>query len=731
MITCSKCGHKNKDTSAFCANCGSQLVEGSRIFIGADRKRKKVEATRIFTQESTFQPKTIQNGRYELKKELGAGGMGRIYLAVDHKMEAKVVVKEMLPLAATPEEKAYFEKRFREEAKLLFTLKHEGLPRVTDYFEESGNLYIIMEFIEGKDLETFIEQKPDHRISIDQFKSWMGKLIVVLKYLHEQDPPIFHRDIKPSNLMITPKGNIILVDFGVARTGGIQTRTKTAVGTFGYASPEHFSGKYVLSSDIFSLGATFHFLLTGDDPQEREAFDYPPITKYRDDFPREFQKMLDKMVAVRRKNRYKNVEELERDFNNFLSSRETGKATEKRESKKADRSREETLFIPPETESPILNAPPPIIDVPIREEAEIPQKKLSTGVEKKAKAEKPAVKKDTPQKHKEKKSSGLGKIAFIFFLIVFVLGGGYFAVKNLAGKPGKEKIEPYESPVRTVNEESPVKEEPKKEEPFDKKEPEVPSQTKETWTNMPEKSFGKPLVHLADKESLKVPEVDPDKKPGIYDVEYSIGSKSIVDKGKKYNIEIIYPVMSDLPDKAKEEDFNRVVFEHIKNRYNDFKKGLEEEVINKYTLDYNYEIKFKSRRLLSVVLQGHAYMGGAHGNDEFFTVVYDIERGKELNLSDFFMEKADYLGRVSDFCVEHFKKKLLPNGDSDEQWIMNGAGPEPKNYTLFIANADEFEFIFPPYVVASYGAGPQTVIVPYKQLTNILDKDGPLRDFIK
>jgi tRNA A-37 threonylcarbamoyl transferase component Bud32 len=258
--------------------------------------------------------RTLQGDRYTIIRELGSGGMGRVYLSHDEKMESEVVIKEMLPFLATPKERDYIRKHFKEEAKMLYRLKHPGLPRVTDYFFEGDSIYIIMEYIKGKDLESIIKGRSDGKISLDEFFQWIIRVLDVLKYLHSQDPPIIHRDIKPGNIMLTDDGDVFLVDFGVAKAIAGKTVTQTRVGTPGFASPEHFFGKFILSSDIYSLGATFHYLLTGDDPRSRNPFDYPPLNLYRDDIPQDLQKLLDKMLETERENRYALVEDVRRDL---------------------------------------------------------------------------------------------------------------------------------------------------------------------------------------------------------------------------------------------------------------------------------------------------------------------------------------------------------------------------------------------------------------------------------
>lgn len=146
----------------------------------------------------------------------------------------------------------------------------------------------------------------------------MEKLLDILEYLHNSNPPILHRDIKPANIMLDSKNNLYLVDFGVSKTIEAETSTHTRVGTIGYASPEHFTGKFLLSSDIYSLGATFHYLLSGESPFERPPFDFLPFKYYRDDIPLSLEMIIEKMLQKEPEFRFERVEQLRRSFNLFV-----------------------------------------------------------------------------------------------------------------------------------------------------------------------------------------------------------------------------------------------------------------------------------------------------------------------------------------------------------------------------------------------------------------------------
>jgi len=326
MTTCPICGEEISNTASFCASCGHRVVNGGNVF-QAPREEKK-ETSEDSQEEkppspplpkSRPIPDSLGRGRYKLSRMLGAGGMGRVFLAEDNTMDSNVVVKEMLPLYATDKDRDYMVNRFHEEAKLLFRLKHLHLPRVTDCFEENESLYLIMEYVEGENLKDIAKKRPGFQISIDEGLQWMMETLDILEYLHGQEPPVLHRDIKPENIMLTDKGDIFLVDFGVARSMG--TTTYTRVGTPGFASMEHFTGDFSPASDIFSLGATFHFLFSGEHPLQRKPFVFPELDEFRKDIPDGLQEIFSRMLETKSDDRYQDVKEIKKDIQVIIDSR--------------------------------------------------------------------------------------------------------------------------------------------------------------------------------------------------------------------------------------------------------------------------------------------------------------------------------------------------------------------------------------------------------------------------
>lgn len=210
--------------------------------------------------------KILQN-RYRIEKQIGQGGMGTVFVAVDERFGSTVAIKE------TFFEEENLSKAFEREARLLNSLKHPALPKVSDYFAEDNGQFIVMEFISGEDLSEILE-KSDEPFSVEEVLNWAAQLCDALKYLHTQDMPVIHRDIKPQNLKLTPSNQIILLDFGLAKGNPTDVSHKTAAKSiFGYsrnyASLEQIQGTGTdPQSDLYSLAATLYHLMTGIPPAD-------------------------------------------------------------------------------------------------------------------------------------------------------------------------------------------------------------------------------------------------------------------------------------------------------------------------------------------------------------------------------------------------------------------------------------------------------------------------------
>src|SRR3984957_3959656 len=219
---------------------------------------------------------TVLQNRYEIERLLGGGGMGMVYLAHDHRLANRpCAVKEMVDHFIDQQQRIEANDYFAREADTLAQLKHAAIPAITDRFDDQNRHYLVMEYIEGRNLEeeNAVRGGPlPEGLIIDIAR----QLCDVLAYLHGSTPPVVYRDMKPSNVMLTPRGRVVLVDFGIARLFK-SARKGTMIGTLGFAPPEQYQGAIDPRSDIYSLGATLHYALTGRDPEKFPPFSFPKL----------------------------------------------------------------------------------------------------------------------------------------------------------------------------------------------------------------------------------------------------------------------------------------------------------------------------------------------------------------------------------------------------------------------------------------------------------------------
>ena len=203
--------------------------------------------------------------RYELLGPLGEGGMGMVYMARDRRLHNRpCVVKQLRDDFHREEDLQQAVAFFEREAGVLSQLEHPNIVQILDYFEENNSYYLVMEYVEGRDLHTVLAERGES-FTEEQVLDWAAQICEVLEYLHAHDPPVIYRDLKPSNIMLDVKGKIKLVDFGIARCFE-DSGEGTHVVSAGYSPPEQYWGEADSRSDIYSLGATMYFLLTGKDP---------------------------------------------------------------------------------------------------------------------------------------------------------------------------------------------------------------------------------------------------------------------------------------------------------------------------------------------------------------------------------------------------------------------------------------------------------------------------------
>ncbi|HFD39008.1 MAG TPA: serine/threonine protein kinase [Anaerolineae bacterium] len=263
---------------------------------------------------NTLLSDTILQNRYRVLRRLGQGGMGAVYLAYDLRLDKQVAIKETLDVSPQAQQ------QFGREARFLARLQHPHLPRVTDSFAQTGRYYLVMDYVPGHDLEAWVQQHGP--ASPAQALTWADQVLDALDYLHRQSPPIIHRDVKPANVKITPDGQALLVDFGIAKEfrPGQYTLTGARAYSPGYAPLEQYAarGQTDARTDVYGLGATLYFLLTGVTPVdalERAAGeDLPPPRRAnpRSQISPAVEAVVLKALALQKQDRWQSAAEMRR-----------------------------------------------------------------------------------------------------------------------------------------------------------------------------------------------------------------------------------------------------------------------------------------------------------------------------------------------------------------------------------------------------------------------------------
>ncbi|HTI13860.1 MAG TPA: tetratricopeptide repeat protein [Dictyobacter sp.] len=277
---CDNCGAANPLTARFCQHCASPLP---------------------FQHVTGALPEqTLLSSRYQLETRLGQGGMGAVYKAIDTRFNNRpIAVKEMSRVGLSPTQIQEAEDAFERESHLLAELLHPNLPRIYDHFTDGERSYLVMDFIEGQTMEEYVEKNGGGPLALEQVLDWGLQLCDVLSYLHNHQPPIIFRDLKPSNVMISDNGHLYLIDFGIARVFKPgQSHDTVALGSPGYAAPEQYGkAQSTPRSDIYSLGALLHFLLTGVDPSEQPFF-FRPARELNATVPLDLESLLQRMLQM-------------------------------------------------------------------------------------------------------------------------------------------------------------------------------------------------------------------------------------------------------------------------------------------------------------------------------------------------------------------------------------------------------------------------------------------------
>ena len=270
----------------------------------------------------------IIEGKYEILTLIGKGGMSEVYLAIDKNLNKQWAIKEVRKDVTDNFE--VVRQGLITETNLLKKLKHPNLPSIIDIIDTDETFLIVMDFIEGVTLSVYLEDngpQPQEKVI-----GWASQLCDVLSYLHSRENPIIFRDIKPGNVMLKPNGDIVLIDFGIAREYKNQNSTDTVyLGTQGYAAPEQFGGhgQTDARTDIYCLGATMYHLLTGHNPSE-PPYEMYPIRHWNESLSSGLEDIILKCTQKNPDDRFQNCEELQYELTHY---QELDKEYQKKERK--------------------------------------------------------------------------------------------------------------------------------------------------------------------------------------------------------------------------------------------------------------------------------------------------------------------------------------------------------------------------------------------------------------
>jgi len=303
---CPSCG--TKITGKFCSACGSQTSHLTSTYAPA----KATKQTMLLTPNMELQ------ARWKLLHQIAQGGFGEVWKGQDTRFKRStryVAIKRLLTTQLSGQELQDALEQFEGEAEMLAMLKHPNLPIVYDSFQEQGEAYLVMEFLDGETLEAYLTRNTSLGLSVDFFTIAL-ELSRVLHYLHSQTPQIIFRDLKPSNIMITTSQSgaittVKLTDFGIARIFKPgQQKDTTALGSPGYAAPEQYGkAQSTPRTDIYSLGAMMHQLVTGDDPSDN-PFQFARLPRHTAEMVLA-DDMLVRCVQSKSEDRYQSAKDVE------------------------------------------------------------------------------------------------------------------------------------------------------------------------------------------------------------------------------------------------------------------------------------------------------------------------------------------------------------------------------------------------------------------------------------
>lgn len=334
-LYCRKCGTHLFPGSSFCSACGASQTGNDQVLTSSSQPELASSGT------GRLPPGRMLRQRYRLLHAVGQGGMGAVYVAQDTELGDRLMaVKEMSMSRLTPQALPQAIELFRREAHLLASLKHPNLPVIHEYFREDDRWYLVMSFIEGQNLQAALNSASGNRLPVNEVVQIGIELCEVLEYLHTYKPPIIFRDLKPLNIMLTPKGHICLIDFGIARHfKQEQTKDTAYYYSVGYAPPEQYGQAQTgPRSDIYSLGATLHQMLSGHNPTNK-PFQFPNLQLVDPTIPVSLARLIAQMLEMNAEARPASAVEVKKSLEQVLAPEQfepAGKARPQEKKKHAD-----------------------------------------------------------------------------------------------------------------------------------------------------------------------------------------------------------------------------------------------------------------------------------------------------------------------------------------------------------------------------------------------------------
>ncbi|HET9111875.1 MAG TPA: protein kinase [Ktedonobacterales bacterium] len=299
QVQCPKCGANAPNGARFCPACGSSLV-----------------AARPRMSTGLLPSLHMLAKRYAIIRKIAQGGQSAVYLGHDsYQHDAERAIKEMSESQLEPEKRQQAINDFIRESRMLQTLDHPALAHVYDFLFEEGKYYLVMEYVQGHNLEDELVQYRREALDWEDVTRWGVALADTLNYLHSRKPPIIYRDLKPANVMLMPDGNIKLIDFGIARWLLPARMTDTMqLGTDGYAPLEQYSSRSEPRSDVYALGASLYHLLTGRVPEaaplRMAGHSLKSIREFNPRTPEVVERVILKALSLQPQDRFASAEAL-------------------------------------------------------------------------------------------------------------------------------------------------------------------------------------------------------------------------------------------------------------------------------------------------------------------------------------------------------------------------------------------------------------------------------------